>query len=249
MSTETAALPQLARRTSDRPFYLFMTLLLLVTAVAGFAPRSAAIVTGASPVPPPVVHLHAALMLSWLVLLVTQATLVANGRVALHRTLGTLSYGLAAGLFVALLGVTIVRYGDLTEVGAGVVASNILFLQMRSIVLFPVFYLWAIATRKTAPDSHKRAMLLATLVLVDAAIARMFWLPGTSTATTYDGVHLWLLVLLVPALAFDLVRDGRIHRVYAIGLVLLLPWMVATHFTWNNPGWHAFAASLMGYEG
>ena len=248
MSSDTAALrPLLDRRAADRPIYLFTTLLFLATAVAGFAPRSAAILAGEMPTPPLVVHLHAAIMLSWLLLLVTQASLAASGRIALHRTLGAVSYVLAPALFVALVAVTIVRYGDLTEVGAGAVASNILALQMRSIVLFPAFYLWAIAARKTAPETHKRAMLVATLVLVDAAIARMSWLPGTNSASTYDGVHLWLLVLLLPALVSDLARYGRVHRVYVIGLALLLPWIVATHFVWNDPQWHAFAASLMGY--
>jgi hypothetical protein len=248
MSTDTAALrPLFERRAADRPIYLFMTLLFLATAVTGFAPRSAAILTGEMPIPPVAVHVHAAMMLSWLLLLVAQASLAASGRIALHRTLGTISYVLAPALFVALVAVTIVAYGTLTKVGQGVLASNILVLQMRSILLFPTFYLWAIAVRTSAPETHKRAMLVATLVLVDAAIARMPWLPGTNLTSTYDGVHLWLLVLLLPALVSDVVRYGRVHRVYVVGLALLLPWIVATHFIWNNPRWHAFAASLMGY--
>jgi hypothetical protein len=250
MSSETTAVrPLLDRRAAGRPIYLFTTLLFLATAVAGFAPRSAAIVAGEMAVPPPAVHVHAALMVAWLLLLVTQASLVASGRIALHRTLGTVSYVLAPALLAALIGVTVVRYGDLTEAGVGAFASNILFLQVRTIVLFPAFYLWAVASRKSAPESHKRAMLVATLVCLDAAIARMSWLPGTDTMSTYDGVHVWLLVLLLPALASDLLRDGRVHRVYAVGLALLLPWMIATHFIWNDPEWHAFASSLMGYGG
>jgi hypothetical protein len=32
---------------------------------------------------------------------------------------------------------------------------------------------WALRTRRTDPKMHKRMMLLATLMLLDAAIARM----------------------------------------------------------------------------
>ena len=248
MSAETP----IVRRTLDRhgagsPIFLGMALLFLATAVVGFGPRSAAIVTGASPVPPLVVHVHAALMVTWLLLLVTQTSLVATGRLRLHRTLGVLSLGVAVALLLALISVAVVRYGQLTELGLGPFVSNILFLQIRSIVLFPTFYLWAIAARQTAPETHKRMMLLATLMLLDAAIARMGWLPGASTVSTYDGVHAYLLLLLVPALVYDLLRYGRVHRAYVIGLALLLPWIVVTHFLWNAPWWHATATALMGY--
>lgn len=54
----------------------------------------------------------------------------------------------APALVAGLIGVTIVRYYDLTEIDAGAIASNILFLQIRSIVLFPVFFVWAIAVRR-----------------------------------------------------------------------------------------------------
>ena len=249
MSSVAAAVRPARERSSDPPLYWFMTLLFLATAVAGFAPSSAAILSGAIPVPPLVVHVHAACMLTWLILLVTQASLVRGGRLALHRTLGTCSFVAAAALLTALVTVTTVRYGDLTGAGFGPLASNILLLQIRSILLFPAFYRWAIAARHTDPATHKRAMLFATLVLLDAAIARMSWLPGTNSANTYDGVHLWLLALLVPAVVADLVRLGKVHRVYVVGLVLLAPFFVATHFAWNSPAWHAFAANLMGFGG
>jgi len=158
-----------------------------------------------------------------------------------------LSFGVAAALVVALTSVAVVRYGQLTEQGLGPFVSNIFFLQIRSIVLFPTFYVWAIATRRTAPETHKRMMLLATLMLLDAAIARMAWLPGASTVETYDGVHAYLLLLLVPALTYDVLRHGRVHRAYVIGLALLLPWIVVTHFIWNAPWWHETAAAFIGY--
>jgi hypothetical protein len=92
-------------------------------------------------------------------------------------------------------------------------------------------------------------MLLATLVVIDAAIGRMTWLPGNDAQVSYDMAHVYQLLLIVPALIFDLVRFGRIHRAYVLGLGLLLPWIIATSFLWNSPWWLRTAAALMGVEG
>lgn len=223
--------------------------LFVATAVIGFAPRSASILSGTMPMPPLAVHVHAFLMTAWIGLLAVQTGLVAAGKRQLHRTLGLASFVLAPALLAGLIAVTIVRYYDLTEAGVGAIASNILFLQIRSIVLFPLFYLWAIAVRRTDLETHKRMLILATFVLVDAAIARHIWLPGNDITVSYDPAHMYWLLLLVPALIHDTVRLGRPHRAYVVGLALILPCVIATHFVWNSPRWHSLAAALMGIPG
>ena len=65
----------LGTRAPDRPFHAGMAWLFVVVAVVGFAPRSLAILGGTMASPPLVVHLHAAVMASWTVLLALQATL------------------------------------------------------------------------------------------------------------------------------------------------------------------------------
>ena len=249
MSTAALIDRPFADRSGDRPVFLFMAWLFLATAVAGFGPSSAGILTGRLPIPPLVVHVHAACMLSWLLLLVTQSSLVATGNLRMHRTLGVASFVVAPAVLAAMITVTIVRYGALSDAGYGDLASNILALQLRSILLFPTFFIFAVATRRTAPDMHKRMILLATLVLVDAAIARMPWLPWNANRANYDIVHGYLLLLLVPALLYDLVRYGRVHRAYVIGLALLAPWIVATSLLWSSPWWLKTAPLLMGRGG
>jgi len=79
-----------ATASFDR-FYAGMAWLLVLVAIAGFAPRSIAIVSGKMAVPPLVVHLHAAVMASWVSLLAVQATLSLAGRMDLHRKFGLAS--------------------------------------------------------------------------------------------------------------------------------------------------------------
>ena len=227
-------------------FYAGMAWLFVIIAVAGFAPRSFAIVSGTMAVPPLVVHLHAAVMASWVTLLAVQATLSLTGRMDLHRKWGMASLVVAPLVLIALTAVTIVRQNDAFGTPGGPIVNNILFLQIRSIVLFPTFFIWAMLTRRTDPQMHKRMMLLATLMLLDAGIARMTWLPYNAFPKSYLAIHVYLLLLLVPPLLYDLIRQHRIHRAWVWGLALTLPWVIATEFVWGSTWWRDFGPKLVG---
>jgi hypothetical protein len=223
-----------------------MAWLFVIIAVAGFTPRSLAIVSGMMPSPPLVVHLHAAVMASWVSLLAVQATLSLAGRTDLHRKWGAASLVVAPLVLIMLIAITIIRQNAAAGTPAGPIVNNILLVQIRAIVLFPTFLIWALRTRRTDPEMHKRMMLLATLMLLDAAIARMSWLPYNEFPKDYLAVHIYLLLLLVPALLHDLIRRGRIHRAWVWGLALTLPWVVATEFLWGSHWWHEFGPKLVG---
>lgn len=247
-------LPHIMRRVGsnrvggllDRHFHAAMAWLFVIVAVTGFAPCSLAIVSGRMAIPPLVVHLHAAVMASWVVLLAVQATLSLSGRMDLHRKWGLASLVIAPLVLTMLIAVTLVRQNDAAGTAAGPVVNNILFLQIRSILLFPTFFIWALRTRRTDPEMHKRMILLATLMLLDAAIARMGWLPYNEFPRSYLAVHVYLLLLLVPALVHDRVQLGRIHRAWIWGLALILPWVVTTEFVWGSPWWREFGPKLVG---
>ena len=233
-------------RTSEPLFHAGMAWLFVVIAIAGFVPRSLAIIHGTMPNPPLAVHLHAAVMASWVALLAVQATLALTGRMDLHRRWGLASLVVAPLVLTVLIAVTIVRQNDAFGTPGGPIVNNILFLQIRSIVLFPTFFIWALLTRRTDPQMHKRMMLLATMMLLDAAIARMTWLPFNTFPLSYLAVHVYLLLLLVPALLYDLIRQRRIHRAWVWGLGLLLPWVVATEVVWGSDWWREFGPKLVG---
>jgi hypothetical protein len=158
-------------------------------------------------------------------LLAVQATLSLAGRMDLHRKWGLASLVVAPLVLIMLIAVTIVRQNDAVGTPGAPIVNNILFLQIRSILLFPTFFIWALLARRTDPQTHKRMMLLATLMLLDAAIARMDWLPYNQFPRDYLAIHLYLLLLFVPALLYDLIRVRRIHRAWVWGLALTLPWM------------------------
>jgi hypothetical protein len=233
------------RTLSGRGIYVFMAGLFAVVALVGFAPRSGAILAGDLPVPPPVIHIHAGLMVAWLALLLTQTLLMASGRPDTHRRLGLVALALGPCLIAGMIAATIWKFGDRFGHGAAGPAANMLLLQARAIIYFALFFLWGALVRKNHPETHKRMMVLATLVLVPAAITRMTWLPSQFPQTP-DVMHLYMLLLLTPALVNDIVRRGRLHGAYIAGLVTLLPMLIATHVLWNSPWWREMAPKIMG---
>jgi hypothetical protein len=80
-------------------FFSSMAVLILITVFLGFARTYyLAGVFNANPLPP-LLHLHGAAFSSWILLLIVQTSLVAAGRVDLHRRLGLLGFfGVSAGL-------------------------------------------------------------------------------------------------------------------------------------------------------
>src|SRR6476660_219209 len=84
----------------DRWIYVFMAAWFIVIVLVGFIPdammKVALVKAGARPPFPPILHVHAVLMGSFLLLLLAQTWLMATGRKALHMQLGIVGIVLAA---------------------------------------------------------------------------------------------------------------------------------------------------------
>jgi hypothetical protein len=245
-------------REAGRYFYVGMAVLFIAVAVAGFAPRSLAIVAGNMPVPPPIIHVHAASMTAWLLMFLAQTLLMSNGRAALHASLGALSFVLAPLITLTLATLVVSTAASALDAGAAMppdamarIVAFAVFVMGRAAILFPVFWLWAVAVRKSDPETHKRLMVLAVFVVIDAALGRMGWLPGASanmltSAEGYTAIHGYQLLLLVPPVAYDMLRFGRVHFAYLLGGGLFLAFALTTYLVWNAPGWHRLVASWAG---
>lgn len=84
-------------RRFDHLFFSGMSLLMLVTAFSGFARTYFLAGIFHAPLPSLIIHIHGAAFSCWILLLVTQTSLVSVGRTDLHRRLGV------AGFFLGCL--------------------------------------------------------------------------------------------------------------------------------------------------
>ena len=246
----------------DRWIFVGMAVWFIAIVLAGFIPDSLMKIemvrTGQRPPFPAILHMHAMLMGSFLLMLLAQTWLMATGRRALHMQLGIFGAVLAAALVVVgfllvktnyfiLWGATQSPVAETRE-GALVglnIWENIMLLQIRIGILFALFIAIGIRARGGNSGLHKRMMILATAMALPAGIDRIPWLYHTMPGNPLS-VDLYTLLAVSPMLVWDVVRNGYLHRAWWIVFAVYLPFAVAVHMLWNTPGWHSAVKQLMG---
>jgi hypothetical protein len=163
------------------------------------------------------VVLHGVLFTSWIGLLIVQTALVARGRTDLHRRLGVFGAALATAMVV--VGVLTALHGAVRGSNPpGTDPNRFLVVPLFDITVFAFLVLAGIRTRRD-PMTHKRLMLLSTIGILTAAVARWPLAIMHSGPIAFFGItDLYLL----PLVAFDLATQGRIHRATIWGGALIV---------------------------
>ena len=197
-------------RRYDHYFFSAVALLMLVSVFIGFARSYFLAGVFRAPLPSPIIHIHGAAFTAWILLLVTQTSLVAAGRTDIHRRLGLAGFFL--GCLMVILGVmastdSLVRHAALLD-PFGRDPKAFYLVPMSEMVIFAVLLYFAFRNRKDSP-AHKRYIYIATTSLMVAAIAR--WPLAFSSrkilvASLLSDIFLLLLV------AYDLWSTRKIHR-------------------------------------
>ena len=246
----------------DRWIYVFTAASFVAIVLAGFIPDSLmkieAVRAGERPPFPIVLHMHALLMGSFLLLLLAQTWLMATGRRELHMRLGLLSMAIAPALVVVGFVLVATNYhilwgavqasppGKKEELqGILNIWENIMLLQMRIGILFPLFLAIGLKARGRDAGLHKRMMILATAMALPAGIDRIPWLPHTMPASPLSP-DLYTLLAVAPMFLWDVTRNRRVHPAYVIWLAINLPFAIAVHGLWDTASWHQAARQIMG---
>lgn len=234
------------RRGIDRWFYVCVALLIIGLNVVAFGPSLVAPAGRTMSLPlTALVAAHATISAAWLLIFLTQATLIATGRTAVHRRLGIAGVLLAVALVVTGPFVVIEEArrgfdlsGDLVPRGtsqdAGITLSLLfVFLLFGLLVAGAAWY-------RRRPEVHKRLMLLALVPLMNAPLAHLVghWEALRPWAgVIFPGFNAVLLALLP---IHDRLTRGRIHPVSLWGAILLFAWfpvflgVVASTAAWRN---------------
>src|SRR5947209_2996316 len=92
--------PALPGRRYDHVFFSAVAAAMLITVFVGFAHTYYLAGVFQAPLPSLIIHLHAVAFSCWILLLITQTSLVAAGRVDIHRRLGIAGFVLACVMVV-----------------------------------------------------------------------------------------------------------------------------------------------------
>jgi hypothetical protein len=235
MSTHTAT----ANGRSGHSFYVGIAAALAITVFVGFAPTFYLKAFTATPSLSPLVWAHGLLFTGWIVLLITQATLVAKERVNVHMCLGMFGIALAVAMVVVGL-LTATSAARLGHVPPGAPPPLVFMaIPFFAIVEFAILVGAAIALRGNS-QVHKRLILLATITIAGAAVARLP-LPFAGTPPGFFAISdLFILVCVL----HDWRAHGRVHPVYVwVGSLLVILQPLQLVFM-GTGAWLSFATWL-----
>ena len=240
----------------DRWFYISVALLIILFNVVAFGPSIIDTSRRNTPLPlTPLVTAHAVLSVVWLLLFLTQTTLVATARTAVHRRVG---------IFGAVLTVAFIVVGCLTVIGQArrgldlsgdisrlplprgadpaAAAVGLLFFFLTFAILFGAA-LWF----RHRPSVHKRLMLLAVVGgLTPTPVAHVIghW----TVLQPWTGIifQASLLIFLSLGAIHDRLSEGRIHPVSLwLGLAVFVSNVVFNVVIVPSSAWRGFATWLI----
>jgi hypothetical protein len=236
---------------SERIFYLGMMAAIVGLDVWGFAHSFyfRAVLT------PPATYLdrpdwmrwafmiHGTLFTCWIILFATQTVLIGSKRLPLHKQIGQaitplyaaiVAYGLFIGWLGAKHGFHDVPFGD------SVSFSAIPWLVILTFALLA----WLGIHERRDPQRHKRLMLLATIILSDAGIARV--------ALFHTFLPPWLsptVFMVIPLVIWDLATLGKVHRTTLFGGLLVAGVLLLDLPIGMTRPWHTVVETLIGGPG
>jgi len=202
------------RIRSDDIFFPVMSLVIFGVVFFGFAQSYFLAGMVRAKLPNVLVHIHGAIFVSWILLLIVQNFLVALRKVKWHMALGVL--GLVLPPLMVVFGV-LTLFDSIRRNATGLPPQLLLVGDSEELILFAVLIGWAMIVRRK-PAAHKRLMILGTMAILGPAINRWPFpdairLPATVALT---------LVLPLIVVAYDLWSMRRVQRETLIGTSLIV---------------------------
>ena len=242
LAAPTAAEAQSAERKFYSRMALFMTAVIFVGFMPSFYLRGMVHYPRPNPSLPPHVMVHGLVFSAWLLIFIVQTQLVAAGRRDLHMMLGALSFVIALAL-VPLMYLTAVWQVARQNAPPFTDPLDWTIVPLSGIIPFALM-LWIGWTSRREAQWHKRAMLVAMLMIMQPGIGRFPIGPPSLLIHAIGGIL--TLALFIPLILWDRKTIGELHPVTSLGVsltalvIIIQVGMLATNV------WAPIAAHLPG---
>ena len=230
-------------RKYDRQFFFAMTVLLAAVVMIGFAPTYYLAGGFLAPLPSRIVHVHAAVFSTWMILLMVQTGLISAKRVGWHRKLGMAGFVLAIAMVVMVVLTAAGLAARVKGAPSMELVLGLLAVTFTDAFDFAVLAGFAYALRRDAA-AHKRLIIIATACLTRAAFFR--WhvpILFRQVYPAYAATYAFLLLLA----AYDLWSTRKIHRATMWGSLFLIVMGQLTRVIGPSTPWHEFAHWVQGW--
>lgn len=242
MSTKIHSNPTSARvkrgeeTSSPQRFYIGMALLMIGIAGVGFWDTYFGPLARGTLDAHWLIDVHAAVFSAWLGLFLGQAVLAYRNQIRSHQKIGSY-FGVSWGLMLLVIGFFVTFAVIVPGVGKDHAVDTYaipLMASLGDLVAFGGLFVAAVLYRKR-PAVHKRLMLVATISLMEAPIARL--------ARDFGGLKSLAFLFVVSlsplfiAMSYDRWTRGHVHPAYWIGLGVLV--LKLSRFFWaQTEAWH-----------
>lgn len=256
-----ATIARPAARPSVSKFYITMATIFVAIAFGGFAGTYWLQLPYGTFTGSPMLHLHGLLFSLWTLFFLSQALLVANGRLRNHKAWGLGGISLATAMLFTGLAVTVQGLDARLAAGYGDPARAFAIVPVTSVLMFAGFVTAALLNLRR-PEWHKRLMLVATTALLQAAVARFVFLATTGggpgarpgmgpplpiEVTLKAGILVGLLI--VAAMVHDWRSHGRVHPAYWWGLGVTVTVQAMRPVIGYSDAWYRVADFLVSFGG
>ena len=183
-----------------------------------------------------IIHIHGALLMSWMVLLIVQPLLIQTGRIQLHRTIGKVSYVLVPLIIIFLF--LVGRGSYLRSLGKDPEHDLFAFivLDLRGLISFAIFWALAMIYRKDAA-SHMRYMIATGILAIGPGVGRglnnSFGIHLGTALTITDLISLSIVGVL---LGYDIYKKKNYKPFLVVFSVLFIGaflWQVRDSNAWQ----------------
>ncbi len=183
-------------------------------------------------------HVHAFLAILWIFMLIAQPILIRRREFAFHKRIGKLSY-----ILVPLIFISIILLAHSTLKGPIENVGFELWVPFKDLLIFAIGYGIAIKYRNTMAI-HARGMIIAGIVLIEPAFARLVlyvFFPDAGFDPSGYLIAISLVYILLTGLII-VERNQKVGRwVFPLALGLYLFVHSVLIFQIRVPGWQEFA--------
>lgn len=120
------------------------------------------------------VHVHAALLTTWVILLIVQPLLIRYKKTKLHKRIGKFTYVLAPLIVCSMIGMMLKQLSEVSGKLTPLYSVAIIKFALNDCILFIIFYALAVIKRKNF-QQHGAFMIATGLLFISPSLVRVLY--------------------------------------------------------------------------